>query len=141
MDELVLGMNRAAERAAPAAKNIFLGAIRKITFEDVRRIYSGGDTAATEYFRAKTTAPLTAAFAPAVKQAMEEVGVSRQYDEIASRYDRLPLVHREAFDLDEYVVSKALAGIFLVLGEEERKIRTDPAARVTSLLRDVFGHP
>jgi len=141
VDELVLGMNRAAERAAPAAKDIFLVAIRKMTFDDARTIYSGGDTAATEYFRAKTTAPLTTAFAPAVKQAMGEVGVSRQYDEVASRYDRLPLAHRETFDLDEYVVSKALAGLFLVLGEEEKKIRTDPAARVTSLLREVFGHP
>jgi uncharacterized protein DUF4197 len=139
VDEFVLSMNRAAEKAAPLARDIFIGAIKEITFDDVRAILHGGDTAATDYFRSKTTAKLTIAFEPAVKQAMGETGVTRQYEDLAGRYERLPLVHHEAFDLDAYVVSKALDGLFLVVGQEERKIRLDPAAQVTSLLRDVFG--
>jgi uncharacterized protein DUF4197 len=139
VDEFVLSMNRAAEKAAPFAKQIFVGAIKEMTFDDARKIFTGGDTAATDYFKSKTTVKLTAAFQPAVKQAMGEVGVTRQYEDLTGRWQSLPFGHREAFDLDAYVVGKALDGLFLVLGEEERKIRTDPAARVTSLLRDVFG--
>jgi hypothetical protein len=139
VDEFVLSMNRAAERAAPQAKEIFVGAIKEMTFDDARRIFTGGDTAATDYFRSKTTARLTAAFAPAVKEAMGEVGVTRQFEDLSRRWESLPFGRREAFDLDAYVVTKALDGLFLVLGQEERKIRTDPAARVTSLLREVFG--
>jgi len=139
VDEFVLSMNRAAEKAAPFAKEIFVAAIREMTFDDARKIFTGGDTAATDTFKSKTTASLTAAFRPAVKQSMGEVGVTRQYEELSGRWANLPLGRQEAFDLDAYVVTKALDGLFLVLGEEERKIRTDPAARVTSLLREVFG--
>lgn len=139
VDELVLGMNRAAERSAPFAKEIFFGAIRRMSFEDARKILSGGDTAATDYFKSKTTGELTAAFQPTVKQSMGEVGATRQYEELAGRYESLPFARGELVDLDAYVVSKALGGLFLVLGDEERKIRKDPAARVTNLLKEVFG--
>jgi hypothetical protein len=139
VDEFVLSMNRAAERAAPHAKQIFWDAITGMTFDDAQKILAGGDTAATEYFQVKTTDKLTAAFRPAVDKAMNEVGVTRQYKELIARYQTIPFVTSETFDIDQYVVGKSLDGLFTVVGEEERKIRTDPTARATDLLREVFG--
>ncbi len=139
VDEFVLSMNRAAEKAAPFAKQIFWDAIGEMTFEDVRKIFSGHETAATEYFKGKTSDRLTAVFKPIVDRAMNEVGVTRQYKELVGRYESLPFVKKETFDIDHYVVTKALDGLFHVLGEEERKIRTNPAARTTDLLKEVFG--
>lgn len=139
VDEFVLSMNRAAERAAPHAKQIFWNAITAMTFDDARTILAGGDTAATEYFQVKTTDKLTVAFRPVVDKAMNEVGVTRRYKELVTRYQTIPFVKSETFDIDQYVVDKSLDGLFHVVGEEERKIRTDPTARVTTLLRDVFG--
>lgn len=139
VDEFVLSMNRAAERAAPHAKEIFWDAIADMSFDDARKILSGGETAATDYFKDKTTDKLTAAFRPEVDQAMNEVGVTRQYKELVGRYEAIPFAKSVAFDVDEYVVTKALDGLFFVVGQEERKIRTDPAARVTDLLKEVFA--
>lgn len=139
LDELIVGMNRAAERAAPYARQIFLGAIRSMTFADVRQIFTGGDTAATVYFRGATTSELINAFRPPVTDALSEVGVVRTYDAFIARAQSIPLMRIERFDLETYVVTKALDGLFHVVGEEERKIRRDPAARVTAILRDVFG--
>jgi hypothetical protein len=110
-----------------------------MTIADARRILDGPDTAATDYFRGKTTAPLTAAFRPIVDRALGQVGVTRQYQALVAQYNRIPLARPQAVDLDEYVTGRALSGLFLVLGDEERRIRTDPAARVTDLLREVFG--
>jgi hypothetical protein len=138
VDEFVLSMNRAAERAAPQAKKIFWDAIGEMTFDDARKILNGSDTAATDYFRAKTTDTLTAAFRPVVDRAMNEFGVTRQYKELVGRYQAIPFAKSEALDIDGYVVGKALDGLFHVLGEEEQKIRTNPAARVTDLLKEVF---
>jgi hypothetical protein len=139
VDEFVLSMNRAAEQAAPFAKQIFWDAIGEMSFEDARKILSGHETAATDYFKSKTTDKLTIAFRPPVDQAMNEVGVTRQYKELVGRFQAIPFVRSESFDIDQYVVTKALDGLFHVLGEEERKIRTNPAARVTDLLKEVFG--
>jgi len=139
VDEFVLSMNRAAERAAPAAKQIFWDALEQMTFEDARKILSGNETAATDYFKGKTTDKLTAAFRPVVDRSMNEVGVTRQYNELVGKYESIPFVKKETFDLDHYVVTKALDGLFHVLGEEEKKIRTNPQARVTDLLKEVFG--
>lgn len=139
IDDFALSMNRSAERAAPFAKEIFWNAIGEMTFEDARKILSGNETAATDYFKAKTTDKLTAAFKPVVDKAMNEVGVTRQYKELVERFQAIPFVKSESFDIDHYVVTKALDGLFHVLGEEERKIRTNPAARVTDLLKEVFG--
>jgi len=139
IDEFVLSMNRAAEKAAPFAKQIFWDAIGAMTFDDVRRILSGNDTAATDYFKTKTTTPLTNAFKPVVSNSMNEVGVTRQYKELVGRYESIPFVKKESFDLDQYVVSKALDGLFYMVGEEEKKIRKNPAARTTDLLKEVFG--
>ena len=138
IDELVLGMNRAAERAAPQAKQIFFDAIGGMSFDDARKILNGGDTAATQYFKAKATPQLTAAFRPVVERSMSQVGVSRQYKDLVSRFDAIPFAKSQAFDLDGYVVDKGLGGLFVVLGEQEKQIRTNPAARATDLLEEVF---
>lgn len=139
IDEFVLSMNRAAEKAAPFAKEIFWDAIAQMTIDDARNILGGGDTAATEYFKEKTSGKLAAAFHPIVEQRMNEVGVTRQYKELVGRYEKIPFTQSVAFDVDQYVVDKAMDGLFYVLGQEEKKIRTDPAARVTDLLKEVFG--
>jgi hypothetical protein len=139
VDEFILSMNRAAERAAPGAKKIFWDAIGEMTFDDARKILAGSNTAATEYFKGKTTDKLTAAFKPIVNQATNEVGVTRQYKELVGKFQTVPFMKSESFDLDQYVVTKGLDGLFYMVGEEEKKIRTDPAARVTDLLKEVFG--
>ena len=138
IDELVLGMNRAAEQAAPQAKQIFFDAIGEMSFDDARKLLNGGDTAATEYFRGKTTPRLTSAFRPVVERSMGQVGVSRQYKELVGRFDAIPFAKSQAFDLDGYVVEKGLGGLFTVLGEQEKQIRTNPTARATDLLKEVF---
>ncbi len=139
VDELVLSMNRAAERAAPFAKEIFWNAIAEMTFEDARKILAGSDTAATDYFKGKTTDKLVAAFRPVVDKSMNEVGVTRQYKKLVGRYEGIPFTKSVVFDVDQYVVKKAMDGLFYVLGQEEKKIRNNPAARVTDLLKEVFG--
>jgi len=140
VDDFVLSMNRAAEKAAPLAKAHFAGAIREMTFEDARKILGGGDTAATGYFRGKTQKKLYDEFRPVVSASMDEVGVTSSYKNMVGKYSALPMVGKaESVDLDDHVTTKALDGLFLVLGQEEKKIRTDPAARVTDLLKDVFG--
>ena len=139
VDELVLGMNRAAERAAPAAKSIFWDAIAGMSFDDARRILQDSNTAATDYFKRKTTDKLTAAFLPVVSSAMDEVGVSRQYKQLIGSAERLPFVNVQAFDIDHYVVGKALDGLFVIVGDEEQKIRANPTARITPLLKEVFA--
>ena len=138
VDELVLSMNRAAESAAPQAKQIFLDAIGKMSFDDARKILNGGDTAATEFFRSKTTPQLTTAFRPAVSKSMNDVGVTRQYKDLVSRFDAIPFARSQTFDLDGYVVDKGLGGLFHVLGDQEKDIRTNPSARATDLLKEVF---
>jgi len=139
VDEFVLSMNRAAERAAPQAKEIFVGAIAQMTFTDAQQILSGPDTAATEYFKAKTSPQLTAAFRPHVEQAMNQVGVTRQYKELVKHFRTIPFPKTELVELDQYVVGKGLEGLFLMLGQEEQAIRKNPAARVTDLLKQVFA--
>lgn len=138
-DEFILTMNRAAEHAALAAKDIFGEAIRQMTFEDALKILNGNETAATEYFREKTYQKLEESFKPPVTKAMSEAGVTRAYKELTEKIKTLPLIKVETVDIDKYVITKALDGLFYMLGQEERKIRKDPAARVTELLREVFG--
>jgi Protein of unknown function (DUF4197) len=139
VDELVLGMNRAAEKAAPAARGIFVDAIGEMSIDDARKILSGPDTAATDYFKGKTTGKLTTAFQPVVQKAMNEVGLARQYNDLLGQAKAIPFFRAEEYDLDHYVVGKSLDGLFHVVGDEERKIRTNPAARTTDLLREVFS--
>jgi hypothetical protein len=139
IDEFVVGMNRAAEKAVPFAKDIFWDAIGQMTFDDARKILNGGDTAATDYFKAKTSKKLQTAFRPSVENVMNQVGVNRQYNELMGRYKSVPFAKSVTFDVNQYVTEKATDGLFFVVGQEEKKIRTDPAARVNDLLREVFG--
>ncbi len=132
-------MNRAAERAAPEAKELFVGAIRQMTFSDAKKILKGRENEATLYFKEKTYAPLSQRFEPLVHSAMAEVGVTRYYQDIERKVQLLPVKGVFDFDLDQYVTDKALNGLFYMLAEEEAKIRKDPAARVTDLLKKVFG--
>ncbi len=138
LDEFVLSMNRAAERAAPQAKQIFLDAIGNMSFDDARKMLNGGETAATDFFKSKTTPQLTTAFRPVVSKSMSEVGVTRRYKDLLSRFDAIPFSKSPSLDLDGYVVDHGLAGLFHVLGDQEKQIRTNPAARTTDLLKEVF---
>lgn len=139
IDEFVLSMNRAAEAAAPEARKIFGDAIVAMSFDDARKIFSGGDTAATDYFKNKTSEELTEAFRPIVEKTMQQNGVTQQYEALVDQYKNIPFARSQDLDINKYVLTKALEGLFLTLGEEERKIRKDPAARTTSLLKEVFG--
>lgn len=138
VDDLEIGMNRAAEKATPQAKEIFIAALKKMTFTDARQILTGDDTAATEYFKRTSTADLSTAFTPVVHQSMERVGVVKQYDKVIKNAPGGSAIANE-FDLNKYVVAKTLDGLFLMCGEEERKIRKNPAAQTTELLKEVFG--
>ena len=139
VDAFLLSMNRAAERAAPHARDIFWDAITKMTFTDAKQILEGRDNEATIYFRNKTGDRLTAAFTPIVHDAMAEVGVTRIYQDLDKKMKTIPFADQFRFDLDQYVTGKALDGLFFMLAAEERKIRNDPQARVTEILRKVFG--
>jgi len=139
LDELEVGMNRAAEQATPKAKQIFLNALSQMTIADARQILKGGDTAATEYFKSKSSSALTEAFAPIVHDSLQNVGVVQQYDAVLRNPIAAGVVRSQKFDLDQYVVGKTLDGLFYTLGQEEKKIRTNPAAQTTTLLKEVFG--
>ncbi|MDA8104347.1 MAG: DUF4197 domain-containing protein [Nitrospiraceae bacterium] len=139
VDDFVLSMNRAAEKAAPKAASFFVDAIKEMTFEDARKILAGGDTAATEYFKQKTHDKLYDAFKPVISSSMDEVGATRSYKEMMGKYESIPFMDKQSLDLDHYVTNKSLDGLFYMVGQEEKKIRTDPAARGTDLLKTVFG--
>ncbi|HET7527764.1 MAG TPA: DUF4197 domain-containing protein [Burkholderiaceae bacterium] len=139
VDAFVLSMNRAAEAAAPLASRYFGDAIRDMSLQDARGILAGGNTAATEFFRSKTRDKLYAAFKPTVSQKVGEVGATRAYKDMMGRYESVPLASKQSLDLDDYVTNKSLDGLFYMVGEEEKKIRANPAARTTDLLRTVFG--
>jgi hypothetical protein len=139
LDAFELSMNRAAETAAPEAKGIFWDAIKNMKVADARKILQGKDNAATLYFKDKTYDRLGEVFKPVIHQAMSQVGVTRSYQALEQKVQDIPFVGTWTFDLDEYVTNDALKGLFLMLGEEEKRIRQDPAARVTDLLKEVFG--
>jgi len=139
-DDLELRLNRAAEKAVPLAKPIFLRAIKGMTFTDVKNIWQGPDDAATRYFERKTTPDMTHTFTPLVHKELEKSGALHSWRNFASRYSSLPFVGGYLKDdLDAYATKMALKGMFSVLAGEEAKIRHDPAARTTELLRKVFG--
>jgi hypothetical protein len=138
--ELETGMNRAAEAAAGEATAVFRDAILSMTIADAFDILEGGPHAATDYFSSRTRATLAARYRPIVSREMQEVGVARLYDSMLDVYDAIPLTTKPALvELDGYVTDKALDGLFTVLATEEARIRSDPAARTTELLRRVFG--
>lgn len=141
IDDFVASMNHAAESAAPEAASIFAAAVREMTIDDARKLLNGGDTSITEYFRSKTSAELTTAFRPHVEAAMKQNGVTQQYQALAGQEPKIPFMGGgdKGFDINAYVVTKALDGLFYMLGQQEKAIRTNPAARSTALLKQVFG--
>jgi len=140
VDAFVLSMNRAAEKAAPKAKPILIAAIKEMSFQDARNILNGGNTAATEYFQGKTSTKLSDAFQPVISSSMNKTGVTRSYKALKNKYlSILPLSTTESIDIDRYVTTKALDGLFHMLGQEEAKIRTNPKERTTEILKKVFA--
>ena len=139
VDEFIASMNHAAETAAPEAAGIFGNAVRAMTIDDARRLLTGGNTSITDYFKEKTSAQLTVAFRPHVEKAMAANGVTQRYNALLGSAPQLPFLKSPKMDINAYVVNKALDGLFYELGEQEKEIRTNPAARTTELLRKVFG--
>lgn len=139
VDAFETSVNRAAELAAPQAKAIFLQAINTMTLDDAQRILNGGDTAATEYFAKQTRPKLAETFTPIIHQSLATVDATSKFQDLNATFRNLPFGENLNLDLDQYVTNGALDGLFLVLGEEERKIRQNPAARTTELLQKVFG--
>jgi hypothetical protein len=139
LDEFTLSMNRAAEKAAPLAADIFSTAITEISFDDASKILKGGNTAATGYLKTKTYAKLLALFQPTVRKTMNDYKVTKKFESINDKVQTVPYVDKlPNIDMNKYVSSKALDGLFYILGQEETNIRTNPKARVTALLKDVF---
>ena len=134
-------MNRAAEQAAPQATEILVSAIKDMSIDDARTILNGPDNAATEYFREKTSTRLTELFRPSVKTSMDQVGVTKYYGELTQEAVKVPMVGDLAqnYNLEDYVTQVALDGLFTMLAAEEKKIRENPAARTTELLKQVFN--
>ena len=139
VDEFIASMNHAAETAAPEAAGIFGNAVRAMTIDDARKLLTGGNTSITDYFKAKTSADLAVAFRPHVEKAMAANGVTQRYNALLGSTPQLPFLKSPKMDINTYVVNKALDGLFFELGEQEKQIRTNPAARTTDLLRKVFG--
>jgi hypothetical protein len=139
VDEFTTSMNRAAEAAAPVAKQVFLDAVKRMTFEDAMAIIRGNDHEATDYFRGSAGPELERLFRPIVDKKLESVGATRSFNDLMRKVDDLPLLNRPAIDLNDYVTGEALDGLFLMLAREELRIRTDPLARTTELLKKYFG--
>lgn len=138
-DELVLTMNRAAEAAVPEARKLLVDAVKKMSVQDAKGILTGGETAGTEFFKRSTTDQLRARFLPIVKKATSKVGLAQKYNEYAEKGARFGLVDKEAANIDSYVTQKALDGLFLMVAEEEKKIRKDPVGTASNILQKVFG--
>ena len=138
-DELILRMNRAAEAAVPEARAVFVDAIQAMSVADARSILAGGDDAATQYFRRTMSDPLSQRFHPIVARAMDKVRLAESWDRFASRASRLGWVKPEDANLEDYVTRRALDGLFLMIAEEEKRIRANPAQEASSILRKVFG--
>jgi hypothetical protein len=138
IDELELAMNHAAEKASAEATDVFVQGIRRLTISDAQAILAGGDTAATEFFERTTREPLARRFEPIVAEQMQGIGLVEQYDALVDRYAALPFTKPPVLNFESYVTNGALDGLFHVLGNEERRIREDPAARSTELLKEVF---
>ncbi len=138
-DELVLRMNRAAEAAMPEARSLLVAAVKQMSVQDAKGILTGGDDAATQYFKRTTSEPLGQKFLPIVKKATAKVQLAERYNAFAETGSRFGLVRQEDANLESYITRKALDGLYLVIAEEEKKIRTDPVGTASNILKKVFG--
>jgi hypothetical protein len=140
VDNAILSMNRAAEDASKSAAPIFVNAITSMSFTDALNILKGSDTAATGYLRGKTVAALTSAFRPVIDTALQKTAATSYWKTVFDAYNKLPTTFNKINpDLAGYVTEKSLSGMFYQVAQEEQKIRKDPAARVTDILKKVFG--
>ena len=139
IDELVTAMNRAAEAAVPQAKALLVNAVKSMSVEDGKQILSGGDNSVTNFFAGKTRAPLSVTFLPIVTKATEKVALADKYNAVAGKAAGFGLVGKDDADIQHYVTGKALDGLYLMIGEEERKIRQDPIGTGSAILQKVFG--
>lgn len=137
--DLQVRMNRAAELAVPEAKALLIQAIREMSVQDAKNILTGGDTAATDYFRRKTSAPLAAKFLPIVSEATRKVQLAQKYDEVAGKASDFGMLDKSQANLEQYVTQKALDGLFLMMGKEEQAIRADPVGQSSAIISKVFG--
>jgi hypothetical protein len=138
-DKLIETMNRAAESAVVEAKPILVNAVKNMSFDDAKTILTGGDDAATQYFKRTTSAPIAEKFLPIVKQATAKVQLAEKYNQYAGKAAGFGLIDDKDADLDSYVTQKALDGLFLMIAEQEKAIRKDPIGTGSSLLQTVFG--
>ena len=138
-DELELTMNRAAEAAVPEAKKLFVDAVKKMSVQDAKGILSGGPTSGTDYFKRSTSDPLRAKFLPIVKLATSKVKLAEKYNQYAQKGVQFGLVKKEQANPDDYVTQKALDGLFVMVAEEEKKIRQDPVKTGSEIIKKVFG--
>jgi len=134
-----LAMNRAAEAAVPAAKTMLVNAVKSMSVEDGKQILTGGDNSATQFFSNKTRAPLSVQFLPVVTKATEKVSLADKYNKVAGQVASLGLVGKDEANIQSYITAKALDGLYLIIGEEERKIRQDPIGTGSAILKKVFG--
>lgn len=139
VDELVTAMNQAAEAAVPLAKDMLVSAVKGMTVKDAKNILRGGETSVTQFFSEKTRTPLGVKFLPVVKKTTAQVNLAEKYNQIASKAAGMGLVKGEAVSIERYVTSKALDGLYFMIGEEEKKIRQDPVGTGSALLQKVFG--
>lgn len=138
-DELTLKMNRAAEAAVPEAKALLIDSVKKMSVKDAKDILTGGDDAATQYFKKTTSGPMAAKFLPIVKKATENVQLAQQYNQFAEMGAKFGLVKKEQANLEGYVTQKALDGVYIMMAEEEKAIRQDPVGQASNLIKKVFG--
>lgn len=140
VDEFILSLNRGAEKAASEAKAIFIGAIERMTIDDAMNILKGEEDAATEYLKRNTTSALAEKFQPIIRKSLEEVNATRYYGDLVSTYNKIPFTRRVNPDLDVYATEKAIEGLFHLIAIEEGKIRKDPLARTSEILKKVFSN-
>ncbi len=138
-DELILSMNRAAEAAVPEAKSLLVKSVREMTLQDAKGILTGGDTAATDFFRRKTESTLTKRFGPIVKKTTDRVGLAQQYDQYAGIATRFGALDKDQASVEQYVTKEALDRLYKVIGEQERNLRANPMQAGSALLQKVFG--
>ncbi|HET7832004.1 MAG TPA: DUF4197 domain-containing protein [Gallionella sp.] len=138
-DELITSMNRAAEAAVPEAKTLLVGAVKKMTVQDAKGILTGGDDAATQYFRKNTETALAAKFKPIIAKSMQKVKVAEKYDQFAGKGVKFGLVEERDAKLDDYITRKALDGLFVMMAEQEKAIRANPLEATGSLAKKVFS--
>jgi len=138
-DELVLRMNRAAEAAVPHARELLVNSVKQMSITDAKTILTGSEDAATQYFRKTTSTPLAQKFLPIVQDAMKDVSLAKQYNEVAKLGQRYGLVGKEQATLEDYITQKTLDGVYVMMAEEEKKIRKDPVKAGSEWVKKVFG--